>query len=114
MTTAQIALYFKNMTAAQSRFLRAELAEIAAEHGYYAERGPTAGQGNPAELLVAIAGGEVATLLLADDERRRAIRQLRRLAEEWAASDNLDQAETAEVFAIIADCLSAAAERERR
>jgi len=111
MTTAQIALYFKNMTAAQSRQLRARLAEIAASHGYIAQRGPTAGQGNPAELLVAIANGEIATLLLADDERRQAIRQLRRLAEEWTTSANLDKAETAEVFGIIADALVGAGAR---
>jgi len=109
-----INLYFRNMTNAQSRALRARLAEIAASHGYIATRGPTAGDGNPASLMAAIANGEVATVLLADDERRRAIHQLRRLAEEWASSDDLLEAETAEVFAIIADCLSAAAERERR
>jgi hypothetical protein len=110
----QIALYFKNMTAQQSRQLRARLAEVAASHGYIAERGPTAGDGNPAELLVAIANGELATVLLADDERRRAIRQLQRLAEKWATSNDLDKAETAEVFAIIANALIASAERERR
>jgi len=111
---ANINLYFRNMTNAQSRALRARLAEISASHGYIAMRGPTAGDGNPASLMAAIANGEMATVLLADDERRRAVHQLRRLAEEWANSDDLLEAETAEVFTIIADCLSAAAERERR
>lgn len=53
---------------------------IAIQHGYTATRGPLVkdGQesGNAIELLLAIISGEVATVLLADEERWRAIRLL--------------------------------------
>jgi hypothetical protein len=54
---------------------------IAAHHGYVAVGGPTKGQGNAAELMVAIAGGEVALVLLNDNQRRRAMQHLEAEAE---------------------------------
>jgi hypothetical protein len=42
----------------EANAIRAKLNEIAKDLGYLAERGPTAGEGNLAALLVAIAEGE--------------------------------------------------------
>lgn len=77
---AGLGLYLAGLTDEEARQLRADLASIAAHHGYTSERGPTAGEGNPAALLVAIASGEIALLLLADGPRNAAIRRLRELA----------------------------------
>lgn len=59
----------RNLNRTESDALRG----IALLHGYTATRGPKVkdGQesGNPIELLLAIVSGEVATVLLADEER---------------------------------------------
>lgn len=56
------------------------LRNIALGYGYTVTRGPTskdgAEAGNPIELLLAIIGGEVATVLLGDEERAYAIGRL--------------------------------------
>ena len=65
---------------------RARLNEIAASHGYIAHSGPTKGQGNLVELLHAIDGGEMALVLLPDEQRARAIEYLETLDAEWATS----------------------------
>jgi len=56
------------------------LAAIALRYGYTVTRGPTAKDGaeagNPIELLLAIISGEVATVLLGDEERNYAIEKL--------------------------------------
>lgn len=54
-----IGFYFRQMDKEEVTQIRARLNEIAKSLGYVAERGPTAGQGNAAALLVAIARGEV-------------------------------------------------------
>ncbi len=77
-----IGLYFAGLSAKEARELRASLADIARRHGYVASRGPTAGDGNPARLLIAIAQGEVALIRLSDEQREAASQALRRLAEE--------------------------------
>ena len=63
-----LGLYFP-MPRPEANELRAELNAIARQHGYLATRGPTAGQGNAAAMLVAIATGELAVLLLPDEQR---------------------------------------------
>lgn len=85
--------------------LRSRLNKIAREMGYYASRGPTAGDGNLAEMLVAIDSGEIALVLLSDEELRRARRDLAALCKadphekEWACSilHSLENAITREV-----------------
>lgn len=58
----------------------AALREIARRHGYTVTRGPTskdgAEAGNPIELLLCIISGEVATVLLGDEEMRYAAAKL--------------------------------------
>lgn len=66
----------RGLTKAESDALRA----IALQYGYLATRGPTAKDGaetgNPIELILAIISGEVATVLLGDEERLHAINKL--------------------------------------
>ena len=66
----------QNLTKAENT----ALAQIALRYGYIATRGPSAkdGQesGNPIMLLLAIISGEVATVLLDQDERWQAITRL--------------------------------------
>jgi len=81
-----IGLYFRGLDREQTNALRARLNAHAAAHGYYAERGPTAGQGNLAEMLVAIDAGELATVLLADEEFGPALAHLDQLDAGWAKS----------------------------
>ena len=54
-----VGFYFAGMSQDEVNALRSRLNELAAELGYVAKAGPTAGQGNAAALLVAIAKGEV-------------------------------------------------------
>lgn len=80
--------------------LRARLNQIAAEHGYTATRGATAGEGNLVELLLALDAGEVATVLLPDTQLQCAIDALEALStadpvrNEWAGTiaESLHQA----------------------
>lgn len=89
------------------------LAHIAAQYGYTTERGTNAGQGNAAELVYRIASGEVATVLLSDEELGGAIEALRHFAalpaDEWPGSWPAREA-----FGILAAALEAAREREER
>ncbi|MFH1634594.1 MAG: hypothetical protein ABIG63_11390 [Chloroflexota bacterium] len=87
-----IGLYFSSAyTKSETNALRARLNLIAASHGYIARRGPTAGQGHLAEMLVALDAGELATLLLPDEQINLALDHLDQLVEsdrwthEWAA-----------------------------
>lgn len=81
-----IGLYFRALDQESTNALRARLNEHAAIHGYIATRGPTAGQGNLAEMLVAIDSGELATILLADDQIAPALAHLERIDAEWSRS----------------------------
>jgi|SRR5690606_7109100 len=84
----------------------AELAAIAERHGYTTTRGRGAGRGNVRELLGAINGGEMALVLLSDEERGAAITALRELQgtyPDWIARS---------AFGVIADALAEARERE--
>lgn len=54
-----IGLYFRGLTKEEINQVRARLNELAAALGYIAKAGPTAGRGNAAAMLVAIAKGEL-------------------------------------------------------
>lgn len=103
MTT--LGFYFR-LDRDQANAMRASLNEIARSHGYIAHGGPTHGEGNAAALLVAIAAGEVATVLLSDEQRSMAIDFLTdaAAAAPWPLRDAL---------ASIAESLSDAAAREQ-
>jgi len=99
---ATIGLYFRGLDNEDVNALRARLNNVAAAFGYTAERGPTTGEGNLAEMLVAIDAGELALVLLPDEHFRPALEHLDSLAaesprNEWAA--------------VIADALRAALQR---
>lgn len=64
--------------------LRRRLNAVAQSFGYYAERGPTAGEGCLTEMLMAIDVGELALVLLPDEHFAPAIAHLESLNEEWA------------------------------
>lgn len=64
-----IGLYFRGLSKANTNALRSRLNAIAAEFGYIAERGPTAGQGNLAVMLEAIDAGELALVLLPPEQQ---------------------------------------------
>lgn len=69
--------------------IAAMLRRVAKRHGYLASRGPHAGQGDPVELALALGNGELATVLLADEERNQAIRWLDEQATLLTPSDPL-------------------------
>lgn len=81
-----IGLYFRGLDREETNALRARLNKHAAFHGYTATRGPTAGQGNLAEMLQAIDAGELATVLLADSQFTSALAHLDVINAEWAQS----------------------------
>ena len=89
----------------------AAVADIAAGYGYTTTRGFRTGAGHVGELLFRIASGEVATVLLSDEERDGAIEALRHFAalpdDEWPGTWPAREA-----FARLADALEAARERE--
>ena len=70
------------------------LAALAAQHGYTNSAGPKHGAGNVAELLVAIATGEVKLLLLPDEQQTLAAEFLRQSAADCAANVPLADALT--------------------
>lgn len=103
---ATFGLYFKGMNQSEANAMRQRLNQIAAFHGYTSERGPTTGAGNAAELLQAIDSGEVAIVLLGDEQRSIVIRWLdeqSKLVEDIPLADALKN---------IADQLYAAVKRE--
>ena len=102
-------LYFRSMEKAEVNALRSRLNELAGSMGYKADpKSPTAGQGLLAALLVAIDAGEVAVVLLPDEQRGMAARWLRQQAVAMTANAPL-----AEALGSIAASLEDAAERER-
>jgi len=113
---ATMTLYLR-MSQPAANALRARLNDQAAAHGYTAVRGPTAGQGNLAELLRAIDAGEVALVLLPEQNRASAIAWLRDQAQQLEAEANdfstLGLAEALETFAeALSDAADRAAEKE--
>ncbi len=76
-----IGLYYSTeFTQAEANALRSRLNDLAGTFGYIAHRGSTAGQGNLAELLIAIDSGEVALVLLPDEQRSAMVDFLRQVA----------------------------------
>ncbi|RMH17462.1 MAG: hypothetical protein D6698_08310 [Gammaproteobacteria bacterium] len=67
-------------------FMR-ELSRIALRYGYSTQRGPKAGGGNILELLEAIVGGEIALVLLPDEQRAEVIPWLLEAADAAGADD---------------------------
>lgn len=110
---ATIGLYIRGLDQEGANALRARLNQIAAEFGYTAERGATAGEGNLAEMLTAIDSGELALVLLPDEQRAWTIDWL----DEQAASlrenaDSWRQYSLSDAIATIADALLKAQQRE--
>ena len=79
-----IGIYFAGLDQAETNALRSRLNEHAKSHGYTATRGPTAGGGNLAEMLTAIDGGELVTVLLSDGQIDAALEHLEPIQEDWA------------------------------
>lgn len=95
-------LYFRNRHDASA--VMATVGQVAADHGYINHAGANPGGGNVAELLAAIASGEVATVLLADTPRDMAIDFLR--------SQSPAHPSLAEALTAIAAALDEARQRE--
>lgn len=90
-----LGFYFRGLDQREANQLRADLNRIAEQHGYVAHSGPTVGEGNFAAMMIAIASGEVALVLLPDEHFGPAIKRLEQIAAEptiephqndWAAS----------------------------
>jgi len=102
-------LYFRSLEKHQVNALRSRLNELAGSMGYKADpKSPTAGQGLLAALLVAIDAGEVALVLLPDEQQGMVARWLREQAVAMTANAPL-----AEALGSIAASLEDAADRER-
>ena len=100
-----LGLYFRKEQH-EANSLRSRLNELARSMGYLAVSGRTVGQGNLAALLVAIDAGEVALVLLPDEQRAMAAAWLREQAEGQPGP-------LAEALSTIAASLEAAVDRER-
>jgi hypothetical protein len=83
------------------------LRKVAEYHGYLATRGPRTGQGDVVELAVAIGTGELATVLLADEQRHMVMRFLNGQAK------IVDDFSLAEALESVARQIYASVERER-
>ena len=83
-----IGLYFAGLTQVELNALRARLNRYAKIHGYIASRGPTAGKGNLAQMLVGIDAGQIALISLNKDQDqwKSAIKFLEAVEEPWATS----------------------------
>jgi hypothetical protein len=103
---ASFGLYFRGVSQEEANAIRQRANKIAASYGYSAERGPTTGEGNAAEMLVAIVSGELATVLLPDEQRSMAIRWLDE------QSRTVNDFSLAEALQSIAKQLDAAVQRE--
>ena len=102
-----LGLYFGQMEQPDANALRSRLNELAGSMGYKADpKSPTAGQGLLAALLVAIDAGEVALVMLPDEQRGMVARWLREQAEGQPGP-------LAEALGSIAASLEDAADRER-
>lgn len=101
-------LYFRSNRNAAA--IMVTLAEIAAAFGYINHAGPRPGAGNVAELLAAIATGELALVLLPDEQRDYAIADLSDDAAQALATGDYWRAET---YPALARALAAARQREQ-
>ncbi len=100
-------LYFKGLSQEYANAMRQRLNTIAASYGYCADRGPTTGKGNAAEMLMAIDEGELAIVLLPDEQRAAVI--------EWIEKNasTIGNFMVGEALESIARQLQAAIEREK-
>ena len=89
--------------------IRRALNEMAEEMGYVARAGYDSGGG----LLAAIVGGEVALVLLPDEQRAWAIEYLRGESKRLAGSSVIRDISLAEALEAIANSLAEALARER-
>lgn len=80
------------------------LRDIAAGHGYIADRGHRQHEGSASELIAAIIRGELATVLLSDEQRAWAVG--------WLMRAEVDDPLYADVPRLIAEQLQAAMDRE--
>jgi hypothetical protein len=89
---AGFGLYFKDgLSQEDANALRKRLNDLAASYGFLSERGPTAGDGNLSELLMALDSGK---LMLVSEDQQKQIEALMYLAGNLQALAN-----NAEVFA---------------
>jgi hypothetical protein len=72
-----------NKPALSSAPIQAALRRVAERHGYTSTRGPRAGQGNAIEVILALDSGELATVLLPDEQRWWLIRWLHEQAQQF-------------------------------
>ena len=73
----------QNLTPAEAAIKR----QIAASHGYTISRGPRTGEGSALQLDLAIISGEVATLLIGEEDRRAVCRWIDENLDAVAADD---------------------------
>lgn len=99
-------LYFRRNRDAAAILSR--LAEMAAAFGYVNHAGPNPGAGNVAEMMAAIASGELAVILLPDEQRDYAITDLRA-----DAAANPGDYWRSQTYPTIANALQAARNREQ-
>jgi len=111
---AALGFYFR-LSKPEANKIRADLNAIAGDLGYTAVRGPTTGQGNAAELMTCIASGELALVLLPDEQRAWTVEWLYQQAEVLEeANPQIREIGIIEALRTIADALTAAMERESR
>lgn len=106
---ATIGLYFRGLTKPAANQLRTRLNEIAAGFGYTAAAGPTAGAGNAAAMLMAIDAGEIALVLLPDEHRHLAMKNLSHAAAEATTTNS----SLHDALLAIHDAIADAVARER-
>jgi len=110
---ATIGLYLRGYKQEEANALRSRLNEIAATFGYTAERGATAGEGNLAEMLRAIDGGELALVLLTPEQQQAAATWLRNQATELdAGAGDFQTLALSEALVVIAEALETARQRD--
>lgn len=103
-----IGLYYSTeFTQAEANALRSRLNDLAGEFGYIAVAGRTAGRGTLSKLLIAIDSGEVALVLLPDEQRSSMVKFLRQVA-----ADGQRDSLVTEAAESIAQALEQAIERE--
>ncbi len=87
-----------------NRAEESSLRTIAERHGYTASTGPHVGKGSASQLMQAIISGEVATVLLGDEDRRWFI--------QWLESQSIDNPLYTDIPSSVAAQLRDAAQRD--
>lgn len=81
-----VGLYFSGLSRSETNALRRRLNALAAEYGFLAERGPTAGQGLITALLRSIDDGEAVVILVPEAHKPLLAQWLREQAAALTAS----------------------------